>query len=66
MNELAVLVKEITAKEVPTRHTRDRKFQISRRCADITKARKKLGYFPEIDLRTGLKYSKKYYAGILS
>lgn len=66
MNELAVLVKEITAKEVPTRHTRDRKFQISRRCADIGKARKKFGYLPEIGLRTGLKYSKQYYEGVLS
>jgi len=66
INELAALVKEITAKEVPTRHTRDRKFQISRRCADISKASKKLGYFPEIDLRTGLEYSRKYYEGVLS
>jgi len=65
INELAALVSEVIGKRVQVKHVKDRKFQIARRCGDITKARTKLGYTPSTTLQEGLEKANWYYESVL-
>lgn len=42
-------------------HTRRRAFHIKRRCADISKAKQRLGYKPKVSLKNGLKITRNYF-----
>lgn len=62
IKELAKLVIELSRKKVNMLHTRQRKFHIRRRCADISKASQKLGYTPIVKLKDGLRMTFNHYA----
>lgn len=56
INELADLVLEVAGKtDLKVVHSEPRKGDIKHSVADISKARRKLGYDPEISLRDGLE-----------
>jgi len=68
--DLARLILSVTKSSNPIIHTRPRRFHISRRCADISKARSELGYSPSISLKSGVKrtyeFFRKSYHGKMS
>jgi UDP-glucose 4-epimerase len=43
----------------------ERKFDISRRCGDFSKAQKEVGYLPKIELKEGLRRTVEYYRNLL-
>jgi UDP-glucose 4-epimerase len=55
LNELATVVKGIFGSDVPVNYAPPRKGDIRASCADISKARKKLGYSPIYSMRKGLE-----------
>jgi UDP-glucose 4-epimerase len=55
INELAELVGEIAATEMDIRHAPARPGDVRVSQADVTKARERLGYVPNVDLREGLR-----------
>ena len=55
INKLAELMKEMAGNKLQIIHEAKRKGEIKRNCSDITKARRMLGFEPEIKLREGLK-----------
>jgi UDP-glucose 4-epimerase len=56
INEVADLVLEVAGKtDLKVVHSEPRKGDIKHSVADISKARRKLGYDPEISLRDGLE-----------
>ena len=65
INELAEIVKEVTNTEGIVTHSRDRKFKISRRSANINKAHASFSYTPQVSLREGLRKSLHYYKSAL-
>lgn len=54
VNELANLVKQVVGKEVPIIHAKPRAGEVRHSLANIEKAKKFLGYNPEINLKEGL------------
>jgi len=60
INDLVKLVmKEFGTNKV--KYSRDRKFQISRRCAEISKAKSHLGFKPTVKLKEGIEKTAKFY-----
>lgn len=55
INELAALAAEVTGQEVEVIHSPAESGGVSRLCADITLARRLLGYEPQVNLREGLR-----------
>lgn len=55
INELAELVLKISGKKLEIKHEAPREGDIRESCADISKARKELGYKPKVTLEKGLK-----------
>lgn len=55
INQLAAHVRSVTDSDVPVVHTEQRAGDIRHSCADITKARDRLDYDPEIELAEGLR-----------
>lgn len=55
IRELAELVVEVTGSGSEIRHTTPRPGDIDRSCADVTKARNRLGYRPSVGLDEGLR-----------
>lgn len=60
IKELAHLFIKIAGKNLKPIYSRPRPFEISRRRADITKAKKLLGYHPRIGLEKGIKETLDY------
>jgi UDP-glucose 4-epimerase len=62
MNEVASMLQKITGKtELESIHTNPRTGDIRNSYADITKARKVLGYSPNVDLKDGLTQLVEWY-----
>lgn len=59
--EFAQAVKELSQSTSQVTHLPARVDDPKRRCPDITKAKKLLGWNPEVDLKTGLKASIDYF-----
>jgi UDP-glucose 4-epimerase len=55
INELASLVADVVGKEAEVLHSPAESGGVARLCADISAARRLLGYEPKIDLRKGLR-----------
>ena len=55
VNELVELLKEVTEKEIGIVYESERTGEIRRNYSDISKARRIMGYEPEIELKDGLK-----------
>lgn len=60
IKELVHLFIKIVGKNLEPIYSKPRPFEISRRCADITKAKKLLGYHPKIGLEKGIKKTLDY------
>lgn len=60
IRELAHLFIKIAGEKLTPIYSKPRPFEISRRCADITKAKKVLGYYPRIGLEEGIKKTLDY------
>jgi UDP-glucose 4-epimerase len=61
INALAELVLMLSENKNTIIHTRPRAFHIKRRCADISKAKEKLGYKPKVSLKNGLRITWDYF-----
>jgi UDP-glucose 4-epimerase len=61
IRDLAKLVLTLSGHESTIAYTRPRAFHIKRRCADISKAKEKLGYKPRVSLKNGLKITWDYF-----
>ena len=55
INELAEMIKVVIREELPINHEPERKGDIKRNYADISKAKATLGFRPKVELREGLK-----------
>lgn len=55
INDLAALVSEVVGEEIEVLHSPAESGGVARLCADISAARRLLGYEPKVDLRTGLR-----------
>lgn len=66
IKDLAYLVTKIMKKSNSKLHfTRDRTFQISRRCANISKAKNELGYTPLTSLSEGISKTVSYFKKLI-
>ncbi len=63
--ELAQLILELTGSSSPVTFAPPRPDDPARRCPDIAKARRLLGWEPSVDLREGLRMTIAYFAGTL-
>jgi len=64
IEELAETLQEIMAqKGVKPIHASSRSTDIRNSCADINRAKKVLGYYPEVSLRNGLHELVRYFRG---
>ncbi|MDH5788532.1 MAG: GDP-mannose 4,6-dehydratase, partial [Candidatus Bathyarchaeota archaeon] len=61
INALAELVLMLSESKKDIIHTRRRAFHIKRRCADISKAKERLGYRPKVNLKDGLGMTWDYF-----
>ena len=61
INELIALLKEITNVNFKVNYVAPRPGEIIRNYADISKIRKKLGYYPKVDLKQGLKKTWQWF-----
>lgn len=55
INELARLIEEVTGVEAHLLHVGEQSAGVSRMCADLTQAQKRLSYQPQVALRDGLQ-----------
>ena len=55
INELAEMIEEVTGNKLQIIHQMERKAEIRRNYADVSKARAFLGFQPNVELREGLK-----------
>jgi UDP-glucose 4-epimerase len=55
LNDVVKILEELTGKKLNVKYMPERKGEIRNSCADITLARKILGYEPKVSLRDGLK-----------
>jgi nucleoside-diphosphate-sugar epimerase len=60
INELVGAIGEITGTEIETHYAPPRAGEVRTSQADVTKAKERLGYEPQIDLREGLKRTFEY------
>lgn len=63
--DLAKLVCDTIGNECNISNVGERKFDISRRCGDFSKAQKEVGYLPKIELKEGLGRTVEYYRNLL-
>ncbi|HTJ12458.1 MAG TPA: SDR family oxidoreductase, partial [Dinghuibacter sp.] len=61
LNELWTILSALAGSDAPARHGPPRDGDIRNSLADISKARKMLGYEPRIDVRTGLRIALEWY-----
>jgi UDP-glucuronate decarboxylase len=66
MLELAGKVIEITGSKSKLEHVDLPADDPKQRCPDITRARNLLGWFPQVDLQTGLQQTIQYYREVLA
>jgi nucleoside-diphosphate-sugar epimerase len=64
VNQLAHAVREVAGTGSAPRHEAPRPGDIRHSLADLTLARRMLGYEPTTELRTGLEKAREYYAGL--
>jgi UDP-glucose 4-epimerase len=64
--ELAKIVCKTVGNECKISNIEERKFDISRRCGDFSKAQKEVGYLPKIELKEGLRRTIEYYRNLVS
>ena len=62
IEKLALKFIKIAGEKLNPIHIKARELEISRRCADITKAKKILGYRPKVTLEDGIRRVLKYYS----
>ena len=60
-NKLVMMLNKILDRKINTTFTKPRQGDIKHSVADITKAKKMLGYEPKISLEEGLKKTVRYY-----
>jgi len=63
--DLAKFVCDTIGNECNISNVGKRKFDISRRCGDFSKAQKEVGYLPKIELKEGLLRTVEYYRNLL-
>jgi UDP-glucose 4-epimerase len=63
--DLAKIVCKTIGNECKISNVQKRKFDISRRCGDFSKAQKEVGYLPKIGLKEGLRRTVEYYRNLL-
>jgi UDP-glucose 4-epimerase len=63
--DLARFVCNTIGTECKISNVQKRKFDISRRCGDFSKAQKDVGYLPKIELKEGLRRTVEYYRNLL-
>ena len=61
LNKLVMMLNKILDRKINTTFTKPRQGDIKHSVADITKAKKMLGYEPKISLEEGLKKTVRYY-----
>jgi UDP-glucose 4-epimerase len=64
--ELAKVVCKTVGNECKISNVEERKFDISRRCGDFSKAQKEVGYLAKIELKEGLMRTVEYYRNLMS
>jgi UDP-glucose 4-epimerase len=64
--ELAKVVCKTVGNECKISNVEERKFDISRRCGDFSKAQKEVGYLAKIELKEGLRRTVEYYRNLMS
>lgn len=64
--ELAKIVCETVGNKCKISNIEERKFDISRRCGDFSKAQKEVGYLAKIKLNEGLRRTVGYYRNLMS
>jgi UDP-glucose 4-epimerase len=65
LTDLAKLVCDTLGIECNISSVGKRKFDISSRCGDFSKAKKEVGYLPKIELKEGLRRTVEYYRNLL-
>lgn len=63
LNQIIKLLNELTGQNLPAQYGDARPGDVKHSLADVTLARKILGYAPQIDLREGLKRTIEWYRG---
>ncbi|SRR5215204_388485 len=63
--DLAKFVCNTIGNECKISNIEKRKFDISRRCGDFSKAQREVGYLPKIQLKEGLRRTVEYYRNLL-
>ena len=63
--ELAEIVCKKVGNQCKISNIEERKFDISRRCGDFSKARKEVGYLAKIKLKEGLRRTVEYYRNLM-
>src|SRR5215203_5618434 len=63
--DLAKFICDTIGNECNISNVGKRKFDISRRCGDFSKAQKEVGYLPKIKLKEGLRRTVEYYRNLL-
>jgi UDP-N-acetylglucosamine 4-epimerase len=61
LNELISILKKLTGSKVQSFHRPDRVGDVRDSLADISRAKKQLGYSPEIRIEEGLKYTLEWF-----
>jgi UDP-glucose 4-epimerase len=63
--DLARLVCSVIGNRCEISNVESRKFDITRRCGDFSKAHKEIGYSPKVELREGLRRTVEYYRNLV-
>lgn len=61
VRQIAEIVRDVTGSSSPIVHLEGREAEITRRCPDIERARRELGWTPEVDIRDGLQATAGWY-----
>ena len=64
LNALLATLSRVTGRRVRARHTRPRPGDVRHSLADISRARRLIGYRPVVDLRTGLERTVDWYRDV--
>ncbi len=66
ISELVACLSEVTGRELRTQQAPLPKDDPRQRCPDISRARERLGWSPQVDLRDGLRETIKYFEKVLA
>jgi len=62
VNEIAAVVGEVLGKDVKPAFAKERPGDVSRHCADISKAQKKISFTPKYSFREGIEETVEWYS----